>query len=141
LSLFAKTPKRGSTLTTPSAPRIGWFFSICYRKDEDLAVIAEGRGFYREYGQYFGTGSKEVFERSLTHTRASLVAGWGFCLGFTQGGLLNATSESTLFAKVQAMAIGGYVPIPKTTSLLQYWPLQQKKLGKSGFAYYKGRWL
>ena len=124
------------------------FLDLPPEKDEDLkrVVVKKVEDFTDEYGRYFQDQARrrgfsgEVLD---PYPRLFLVAGLGlFALGFThKSARINADiGEHTIRAKVQAMALGGYVPIPEDHVFdMEYWPLQQKKLGKSGVSLLQGQ--
>ncbi|MFH1756657.1 MAG: bifunctional aldolase/short-chain dehydrogenase [Pseudomonadota bacterium] len=90
------------------------------------------------YDQYFEiqVRAKKIEREKLdSYPRVFLVAGAGlFALGYTRKAARIAAdiAEHTLRAKLQANAFGLYAPIAESHVFdMEYWPLQQKKLGRS----------
>lgn len=90
------------------------------------------------YDQYFETQvkAKKIEREKLdSYPRVFLVAGVGIvALGFTRKAARVAANiaEHTLRAKLRANALGVYAPICESHVFdMEYWPLQQKKLGRS----------
>lgn len=110
-------------------------------EDEALkSLVSEAVADYsREYDEYYRrhAGSLEVEGQKLDSLpRVFLVRGLGLvCLGWTrkEAGMAADIAEHTLTAKVKALAIGGYAPITEDHVFeMEYWGLQQSKLGVSG---------
>lgn len=108
-------------------------------KDDDLKEIItrEIKGFKQEYHDYFECQVREqgVDRKELDpYPRIFLVAGLGLlALGFTPKDARIAAdiAEHTILAKLEADAIGEYVPLLDSHVFdMEYWSLQQKKLGK-----------
>jgi rhamnose utilization protein RhaD (predicted bifunctional aldolase and dehydrogenase)/NAD(P)-dependent dehydrogenase (short-subunit alcohol dehydrogenase family) len=151
LSPFAKTFCESGVLTPDHAIRTKnrmVFLDLPPENDEGLkkVIVKKVEDFTDEYGQYFQDqarkrgSSGEILD---PYPRLFLAAGLGlFALGFTRkAACINADiGERTIRAKVQAMALGGYVPIPEDHVFdMEYWPPQQKKLGKSGSSALQGQ--
>jgi len=151
LSPFAKTLCESGVLTPDHAIRTKnrmVFLDLPAENDEGLkqVIVKKVEDFTDEYGQYFQDQAlKRGFSGEILdpYPRLFLVAGLGlFALGFTRkAACINADiGEHTIGAKVQAMALGGYVPIPENHVFdMEYWPLQQKKLDKSAFPLLQGQ--
>jgi rhamnose utilization protein RhaD (predicted bifunctional aldolase and dehydrogenase)/NAD(P)-dependent dehydrogenase (short-subunit alcohol dehydrogenase family) len=151
LSPFAKTFCESGVLTPDHAIRTKnriVFLNLLPQKDEDLkqVIVRKVEDFTAEYGRYFQDHARNRgFSGEILdpYPRLFLVAGLGlFALGLThKAACINADiGEHTIRTKVQAMALGGYVPICEDHVFdMEYWPLQQKKLGKSGFALLQGQ--
>ncbi len=105
--------------------------------DNDLkdTIQKNVEGFMQSYHHYFhkqrkdkGVDSKELDP----YPRVFLIAGLGLiCLGFTHQDARIAAdiSEHTVRAKLNAGALGEYVPILNSHIFdMEYWKLQQKKL-------------
>ena len=98
-------------------------------------TIAEAVDLYKkEYNEYF---QNHVQKRHTAATmdpcpRICLVKGIGLiALGFTRESARIAAdiAEHTFRVKIQAGAVGGYIPIPESHIFdMEYWNLQQKKL-------------
>ena len=108
--------------------------------DDDLRrIITETVSNYRDgYDQYFKAQVKvkRVNREELdSYPRIFLVAGIGLmALGFTRKAARIAAdiAEHTIKAKLLAKALGDYVPISDSHVFdMEYWSLQQKKLGKT----------
>ena len=108
--------------------------------DDDLRrIITETVSNYRDgYDQYFRAQVKvkRVNQEELdSYPRIFLVAGIGLmALGFTRKAARIAAdiAEHTIKAKLLAKALGDYVPISDSHVFdMEYWSLQQKKLGKT----------
>ena len=109
-------------------------------KDDDLKEIItrEIEVFKQVYHDYFHCQVREkgVDREELDpYPRVFLVAGLGLlALGFTRKDALIAAdiAEHAIRAKLHADAMGGYVPLLDSHVFdMEYWSLQQKKLGKT----------
>ncbi|NIQ40335.1 MAG: SDR family NAD(P)-dependent oxidoreductase [Proteobacteria bacterium] len=107
--------------------------------DKDLRELVTQRvdSFKNDYHQYFHsqTKAKGIDREELDpYPRVFLVAGVGaVTLGFTRKAAEIAADIAvhTLRAKLQAGALGKYQPISDTHAFdMEYWSLQQKKLGR-----------
>ncbi len=100
--------------------------------------VREAVNFYRAgYDQYFETqirAKKIERERLDSFPRVFLAAGAGiFALGVTRPAARIAAdiAEHTLRAKWRANALAGYTPIAESHIFdMEYWTLQQKKVGR-----------
>ncbi|MCP4345572.1 MAG: bifunctional aldolase/short-chain dehydrogenase [Desulfobacterales bacterium] len=108
--------------------------------DGDLAkLVNESVDAYRtEYDQYFENHVKSqgIDKKKLDpFPRTLLVPGIGIiALGFTRKAARIAAdiAEHTIKAKYISTAVGDYEPIPESHVFdMEYWSLQQKKLGKA----------
>ncbi|MEW6182637.1 MAG: bifunctional aldolase/short-chain dehydrogenase [Bacillota bacterium] len=95
--------------------------------------------FKKEYNDYFDrcVREKNVERKRLDpYPRVFLVAGVGIiAAGKTRkaAGIAADLAEHTIRAKVKARALGEYVSLPDHTLFdMEYWSLEQKKLGRSG---------
>ncbi len=93
--------------------------------------------FVNDYHRYFReqARAKGVDPQELDpYPRIFIVANLGmFALGFSRKEAKVAAdiAEKTIWAKIQADAIGQYLPITDSHIFdMEYWPLQQKKLGR-----------
>ncbi len=106
--------------------------------DDDLKRIVEGsvNAYRNDYDRYFTTmvNTKRIERKELDpYPRVFLVAGLGLvALGFTrkEARITADIGEHTIRAKLRAGALGEYVPIGEAHVFdIEYWRLQQKKLG------------
>jgi rhamnose utilization protein RhaD (predicted bifunctional aldolase and dehydrogenase)/NAD(P)-dependent dehydrogenase (short-subunit alcohol dehydrogenase family) len=144
LAPSAKTLCESGVLTPDHAIRTKnrmVFLDFLPENDGDLkqTVAQKIEDFTGKYRLYFqDQAGKRNFSGLMLdpYPRLFLVAGLGLlALGFTRkAARINADiGEHTIRAKAQAMAIGGYVPIPGYHAFdMEYWPLQQKKLYMPG---------
>jgi rhamnose utilization protein RhaD (predicted bifunctional aldolase and dehydrogenase)/NAD(P)-dependent dehydrogenase (short-subunit alcohol dehydrogenase family) len=151
LAPFAKTLCESGVLTPDHAIRTKnrmVFLDSLPEKDGDLkkVVAQKVEDFTADYRLYFqDQARKRHFSGQMLdpYPRLFLVAGLGLlALGFTRkAARTNADiGEHTILAKVQAMALGGYVPIREYHAFdMEYWPLQQKKLHKPGSSVLEGQ--
>lgn len=116
------------------------FLSRVPEDDEELKkVIREAVGAYKEqYEAYFeeNVRAKGVQRKKLDpYPRVFLVAGIGLlAAGFTRKDALIAAdiAEHTIRAKLKAEALGGYHALSESDLFdMEYWSLEQKKLGKA----------
>ncbi len=151
LSPFAETLCETGVLTPDHAIRTKnrmVLLESLPEKDEDLKQVIGKKveDFAAEYERSFrDLARKRGFSGEMLdpYPRLFLVAGLGLlALGLTRrAACINADiGEHTIRAKMRAMDIGGYVPISEDHVFdMEYWPLQQKKLGKSGFSLLQGQ--
>jgi len=108
--------------------------------DDDLRELVTNvvDSFRADYHRYFQTQAKAkgIEQEELDpYPRLFLVAGIGLvALGFTRREAIIAADigEHTIQAKRCAGALGGYAPISDSHVFdMEYWPLQQKKLGRA----------
>ncbi len=106
--------------------------------DADLKgiVVRAVETFKKDYHRYFQnqTKAKGIEREELDpYPRLCLVAGLGLvALGFTRKGARIAADigEHTIQAKLRAFSLGEYAPISDSHIFdMEYWGLQQKKLG------------
>jgi len=116
------------------------FLSRVPETDEELKkVVQEAVEAYKEqYETYFEANvrAKSVQKKKLDpYPRVFLVAGIGLlAAGFTRKDALIAVdiAEHTIRAKLQAEALGGYHALSESDLFdMEYWSLEQKKLGKT----------
>jgi rhamnose utilization protein RhaD (predicted bifunctional aldolase and dehydrogenase)/NAD(P)-dependent dehydrogenase (short-subunit alcohol dehydrogenase family) len=151
LAPFANTLCKSGVLTPDHAIRTKnrvVFLDSLPEEDGDLKKMVGQKveDFTTEYRLYFHDQSrKRNFSGPMLdpYPRLFLVAGLGLLsLGFApKAARINADiGEHTILAKMQAMALGGYSPIPEHHAFdMEYWPLQQKKLYKPGFFVLEGQ--
>ena len=108
--------------------------------DEELAqLVKESVDRYKSgYDRYFRTHMKAKGVERIEldpYPRVFLVADLGLvALGFTRKAaqVVADIAEHTVRAKLRACALGEYAPIPDSHIFdMEYWSLQQKKLGKA----------
>ena len=141
-SALARDLCRSGVLTPDHVTRTGNRMLFIERMPETDEELAEHVGLlvaaYREdYDRYFG---EQVKARGADHhkldssPRLILAAGVGLvALGATRRAARVAAdiAEQTLRAKRLACELGGYVPIDEAHIFdIEYWSLQQKKLGR-----------
>lgn len=98
------------------------------------------------YDQYFGSQveAKKIEREKLDpYPRVFLVVGVGIvALGFSRKDAVVAAdiAEHTLRGKLQASILGVYAPIAESHVFdMEYWPLQQKKIGRPTFLPLEGQ--
>jgi rhamnose utilization protein RhaD (predicted bifunctional aldolase and dehydrogenase)/NAD(P)-dependent dehydrogenase (short-subunit alcohol dehydrogenase family) len=116
-----------------------WAYVESIQKDDQVLqqkvkeVIRSYQAAYEQYFKLQVKAKKREREKLDSYPRVFLVAGVGiFALGFTRNAARIAAdiAEHSLKAKIQAKAVGGYIPIAESHVFdMEYWPLQQKKLG------------
>ncbi len=143
LSKNAKEICRSGVLTPDHAIRTknqALYIDQIPENDDDLAkIVNKSINTYKsEYDQYFENHVKAqgIDKVKLDpFPRTVLVPGMGIvALGFTRKAVRIAAdiSEHTIRAKYIANAVGDYDPIPGSHVFdMEYWSLQQKKLGKA----------
>jgi rhamnose utilization protein RhaD (predicted bifunctional aldolase and dehydrogenase)/NAD(P)-dependent dehydrogenase (short-subunit alcohol dehydrogenase family) len=151
LSPFAKTLCESGVLTPDHAIRTKnrmVFLDFLPEKDDDLKQVIDQKveDFTAKYRLYFHDQARNRnFSGKMLDPcpRLFLVSGVGLlAVGFSRKeARVNADiGEHTILAKAQAMALGGYVPIPEYHAFdMEYWPLQQKKLPKPGSSLLEGQ--
>jgi len=106
-------------------------------EDEDSlrkAIAEEVDQYKKDYNTYFQNHAQKKKPPAAMdpYPRICLVKGIGLiALGFTRESAKIAAdiAEHTIRTKIQAEAIGGYIPISETHIFdMEYWNLQQKKL-------------
>ncbi|MBI3989470.1 MAG: bifunctional aldolase/short-chain dehydrogenase [candidate division NC10 bacterium] len=116
------------------------FLNVVPDEDEELKRIVRQavETYKQQYDAYFEANVqvKSVQRKQLDpYPRIFLVAGIGlFAAGFTRKDALIAAdiAEHTVRAKRKAEALGGYHPLPESDLFdMEYWSLEQKKLGKA----------
>ena len=115
--------------------------------DELMALVGRRlQAYVSDYHQAFDSHaqSKGMDPQALDpYPRLCLVAGLGLvALGFTRGRARIAADigEHTVRAILRARALGDYIPLSATHVFdMEYWPLQQKKLGHESALPLKGQ--
>jgi len=116
-----------------------WLEAAGLDEDETLSVVRNALARYQEeYDQYFATqvAAKKVARTKLdSMPRVVLVPGLGLvAAGFTQKDAAIAAdiAEHTIAAKLRGAPLGPYHELGQDSIFdMEYWPLEQAKLGKT----------